>query len=67
MPDVNVLLDRLISDSELQVRWEVDPESVLDDFDLTAEQRRALVAGDVDFLIQAGLAERHVQQMRVSW
>jgi hypothetical protein len=62
-----MLLDRLVSDSELQARWEIDPESVLDEFDLTDEQRKALVTGDVDYLIGSGLAERHVQQMRVSW
>jgi hypothetical protein len=67
MPDVNSLLDLLASDPELQSRWEVDPEAVLQQFDVTDSQREALMAGDVDSLIEAGLAERHVQQMRVSW
>jgi hypothetical protein len=67
MSDVNVLFDRLVSDPELQARWEVDPETVLDEFDVTAAQRAALIAGDVDSLIEEGLAERHVQQMRVGW
>lgn len=67
MPDVNALLDRLGSDPELQARWEVDPQSVLEQFDVTDAERQALLAGDVDSLIEAGLAERHVQQLRVSW
>lgn len=67
MPDVNALLDRLGSDPELQARWEVDPQSVLEQFDVTDTQREALLAGDVESLIEAGLAERHVQQIRVSW
>ncbi len=67
MPDVNALLDRLVSDPEFQSQWEVDPESVLGQFDVTDVQREALMTGDVDSLIEAGLAERHVQQMRVSW
>jgi hypothetical protein len=67
MPDVNVLLDQLATDPEFQARWEVDPDSVLQEFDLTESQRAALASGDVDALIDEGLAERHVQQMRVSW
>ncbi|MEU7723850.1 hypothetical protein AB0B78_01080 [Streptomyces sp. NPDC040724] len=67
MPDVNALLDRLATDPEFQARWEVDPDSVLGEFDLTESQRAALASGDVDSLIDEGLAERHVQQMRVSW
>jgi hypothetical protein len=67
MPDVNALLDRLASDPELQARWEVDPDSVVKEFDLTDAQRDALLSGDVDSLVEQGLAERHVQQMRVSW
>ncbi len=67
MPDVNALLDRLVADPHLQARWEVDPDCVLQEFDITDSQRAALLNGDVDSLIEAGLAERHVQQMRVSW
>jgi hypothetical protein len=67
MPDVNALLDRLASDPDFQARWEVDPDAVAKEFDLTDAQREALLSGDVDSLVEQGLAERHVQQMRVSW
>jgi hypothetical protein len=67
MRDVNTLLDQLATDPGFQARWEVDPDSVLQEFDVTDSQRAALLSGDVDSLIDEGLAERHVQQMRVSW
>jgi hypothetical protein len=66
-PDINVLLDQLQHDTELQRKWELDPESVSRNYVLTETQRTALINGDVDALIAEGLAERHVQQMRVSW
>jgi hypothetical protein len=66
-PDVNALLDALMSDQELQKRWELNPRQVAGDYDLTPRQLDALLDGDVDALISEGLAERHVQQMRVSW
>jgi hypothetical protein len=66
-PDVNVLLDRLMRDAELQRRWELDPAGVAAEYELTESQLRSLVDGDVDALMAEGLAERHVQQMRVSW
>jgi len=65
--DINVLLDQLQHDPELQRQWELDPEAVANNYLLTETQRSALLGGDVDALISEGLAERHVQQMRVSW
>lgn len=65
--DVNDLLDDLLNDPEVQRKWELNPEMVASQYSLTASQTRALVDGDVDALISEGLAERHVQQMRVSW
>ncbi len=67
MPDVNVLLDQLASDAELQRQWELNPTEVLENYSLSPSQRAALLDGDVDALMNEGLAERHVQQMRVSW
>ena len=67
MPDVNVLLDQLASDAELQRQWELNPVEVLDNYTLSPSQREALLNGDVETLMSEGLAERHVQQMRVSW
>lgn len=65
--DVNDLLDDLLNNPEVQREWELNPEMVASQYALTASQTRALVDGDVDALISEGLAERHVQQMRVSW
>jgi hypothetical protein len=65
--DVNDLLDDLLTDPELQRDWELNPETVASRYSLTSSQARALIDGDVDALIHEGLAERHVQQMRVSW
>lgn len=65
--DVNVLLDSLSNDSALQREWELNPARVADRYSLTDTQRQALLGGDVDALMAEGLAERHVQQMRVSW
>ena len=67
MLDVNTLLDQLTADPELQRQWELNPEDVLTKYTLSSSQREALLGGDVDALMREGLAERHVQQMRVSW
>ncbi|MDC9597416.1 hypothetical protein [Xenorhabdus anantnagensis] len=67
MKDVNDLLDDLISKPEVQVRWENEPEQVMQEYQLTQAQYRALSEGNIDALINEGLADRHVQQMRVSW
>lgn len=65
--DVNALLDDLTSDPELQREWELNPGDVAARYELTETQLASLLDGDVDALISEGLAERHVQQMRVSW
>jgi hypothetical protein len=65
--DVNDLLDDLLNDQTVQREWELNPETVASRYSLTTSQTRALIDGDVDALIREGLAERHVQQMRVSW
>ena len=66
-PDVNDLLDDLLNNPKVQREWELNPEVVASRYSLTSSQARALVDGDVDALICEGLAQRHVQQMRVSW
>jgi hypothetical protein len=66
-PDVNDLLDDLLGNPELQREWELNPEVVARRYSLTEQQLQSLRAGDVDALVSDGLAERHVQQMRVSW
>ena len=66
-PDINALLDALAGDEELQKQWQLNPEQVAGDYALTPSQLSALLDGDIDALIGEGLAERHVQQMRVSW
>lgn len=65
--DVNDLLDDLLNDPAVQREWELNPETVSSRYSLTPSQTRALIDGDVDGLISEGLAERHVQLMRVSW
>ena len=65
--DVNSLLDDLAADPGIQREWELDPEAVAARYSLSDEQKDALLDGDVDALIGLGLAERHTQQMRVSW
>jgi hypothetical protein len=65
--DVNDLLDDLTSDPEMRKRWALEPEAVARDYNLTATQASALLVGDVDGLVAEGLADRHVQEMRVSW
>lgn len=67
LPDINDLLDRLFRDSEFQRQWELNPREVAKGFALSESQLTALLDGDVDTLTKEGLAERHVQQMRVSW
>lgn len=65
--DVNDLLDDLTSDPEMRKHWALDPAAVARDYNLTATQTDALLTGDVDRLVVEGLADRHVQEMRVSW
>jgi hypothetical protein len=65
--DVNDLLDHLLNDPKVQREWELNPEIVATRYSLSYSQTRALIDGDVDALIREGLAERHVQQVRVSW
>ncbi|MFE4924863.1 hypothetical protein [Streptomyces sp. NPDC056661] len=65
--DVDILLDELSTNFDLQREWELNPIAVADRYALTETQRQALFDGDVDSLLAEGLAERHVQQMRVSW
>ncbi|MBD2779649.1 hypothetical protein [Xenorhabdus szentirmaii] len=67
MKDVNDLLDDLISKPEVQLCWENEPEKVMQEYQLTPSQYRALSEGNIDALINEGLADRHIQQMRVSW
>jgi len=64
---VDQLLDDLISDNEVQKRWALNPEEIAKEYSLTEEQKAAMIEGDVDALIAGGLAERHVQEMRVYW
>ncbi|MEU6073971.1 hypothetical protein [Micromonospora sp. NPDC047074] len=66
-PNIDVLLDGLFSNSQLQREWELNPTEVAKRYELTESQLTALLDGDVDALLSEGLAERHVQQMRVSW
>ena len=56
-----------MSNPELQRQWELNPADVAKDYQLTESQLAALLSGDVDSLISEGLADRHVQQIRVSW
>jgi hypothetical protein len=65
--DVNALLDDLQRDAQLQREWELNPTEVARRYTLTEKQLALLLDGDVDGLIHEGLAERHVQEMRVSW
>lgn len=65
--DINDLLDELYRDPQLQRDWELNPTEVARRYALTDLQLSLLLDGDVDSLIREGLAERHVQQMRVSW
>ncbi len=65
--DINNLLDDLLGNPELQREFELNPRAVAARYDLTESQVTSLVEGDVDALIREGLAERHVQEMRVSW
>jgi hypothetical protein len=65
--DINALLDDLYEDTQLQREWELNPAEVATRYALTDKQLALLLDGDVDSLIREGLAERHVQQIRVSW
>jgi hypothetical protein len=67
LPDIDDLLDRLFRDPEFQRQWELNPHEVAKGFALSESQLTALLDGDVEALVSDGLAERHVQQMRVSW
>jgi mannose-6-phosphate isomerase-like protein (cupin superfamily) len=67
LPDINTLLDQLLEDDELRRQWELNPSEVAKNYALTDAQLVALRDGDVDALLGEGLAERHIQQMRVSW
>ncbi len=64
---VNDLLDDLINDPDMQRDWELNPTEVLKNYALGEAERQALLDGDVDKLIELGLAERHTKQMRVYW
>ncbi len=65
--DINDLLDDLFKDTELQVRFGQDPAAVMQGYDLSDDQRNALLAGDSDALLALGLDQRHVRQMRIAW
>lgn len=55
------LLKNLGSDAELAAAYERNPESVLDRFDLAAEERQALLDGDVDRIKSlSGLSDVHM-------
>jgi hypothetical protein len=64
---VDRLLDDLLSSTDVQKRWALNPELVAKEYQLTETQTAAMISGDVERLIAEGLAERHVQEMRVSW
>jgi hypothetical protein len=64
---IDRLLDDLMVDLEVQKRWAMNPENVAEEYGLTEGQKHAMVVGDVEALLAEGLAERHVQEMRVSW
>jgi hypothetical protein len=66
-PDVNSLLDDLYTNVDLQRDWELNPTEVAKRYALTEQQLKMLLEGDVEGLIRNGIAERHIQQMRVSW
>jgi hypothetical protein len=65
--DVNDLLDDLLASPELQRQWELNPTEVAALYTLSEQELQALLDGNIDALVSGGLAERHVQQMRVSW
>lgn len=65
--DINSLLDDLYQDTQLQRDWELNPAEVAKRYSLSDKQLALLLEGDIDGLIREGLAERHVQEMRVSW
>lgn len=48
MSDLIQLLERLGSDAELEAEYRMDPGSVLDRFDLSDEERRAMLDADTD-------------------
>jgi len=52
---VHKLLHRAQVDVALRERLRVDPAAVVADFDLSEDERRALLAGDVATLARAGV------------
>lgn len=64
---IDRLLDDLISNTDVQKRWAMNPELLAKEYELTETQTAAMINGDVESLIAEGLTERHVQEMRVSW
>lgn len=64
---IDLLLDALMSDPDVQKQWALNPGNVAAIYGLSESQVAALLAGDVESLIAEGLAERHVQEMRVGW
>ena len=56
-----------MANTEVQKQWALNPKSVALEYGLTETQANAMIAGDIESLITEGLAERHIQEMRVSW
>lgn len=60
------LVDQLLSDPETQVQWQVDPESVMDAYDLVEDERAALREGDAEMLVAGGVSDKLSRQLTVS-
>lgn len=66
-PGMTALVDRLLVDPEVQSQWQVDPEAVMDGYELTDDERSALRDGDVEVLVASGVSDKLSRQMTVSW
>ena len=60
---VNQVLDRLDSDEEFRQRCATDPDAALGDYDLSDEERAALLDGDAERLQAVGVDTRRAKGM----
>ena len=60
---VELLLMRALGDGDFRTELQEEPDTALSRFDLTEEERQAILAGDRNALLEFGIDKRLIQMM----
>jgi hypothetical protein len=60
---VELLLMRALGDGDFRTELREEPDTALAKFDLTEEERKAIVGGDKNALLEFGIDKRLIQMM----